>query len=475
MTIAGLTGTTTNGSSIALQSALSGFNKIADWDQTAGTLTLNITQDLQQNLVFNFTVQNGPAAQLKRNVQLKAFAIYTPITVVHSDVLMIQELYFNTKDVAQSSFYPCAKNVFTVTLLTNVPLLATCKSFPSTSYNRYPRITISGLRGTREGLNQGPSSFVSTSPSSSPFHSVNASFTPATGVMVFQPIKDVSASTEHVFSFIIRNQATSQGEQVLSVSADIMSNAAADMVVPSSTSSKPMYIIEPKIIVGTLVQQSSDNPCSVNTISVNIVTNSPIYSFCNPILVLRGLRSQGLLGQPILTDGSRITYNVSSWASARGELNVSFLNAETASSSNLVFTMVNPSLYQTAPGIELFLSYGGTPAWTNDITNNDGRFLGTSAGQSAVLTSADYPLKIRTASIAHKIWQSSPFPCDSNKVGCCWVWLWGGCGSQLLHATTLSKALCLTRAEMVCLDHRSDLKHATALTRPGTLIFCRSL
>jgi hypothetical protein len=182
-----------------------------------------------------------------------------------------------------------------------------------------------------------------------------------------------------------------------------------------------MYIMEPKIIVGTVVQQSSDNPCSVNTISVNIVTNSPIYRFCNPILVLRGLRSQGLLGQPILTDGSRITYNVSSWASASGELNVSFINAETASSTNLNFTMVNPSLYQTAPGIELFLSYGGTPAWTNDVTNTDGRFLGTSAGQSAVLTSADYPLKIKTASIAHKIWQSSPFPCDSNEVGCCVV------------------------------------------------------
>jgi len=92
------------------------------------------------------------------------------------------------------------------------------------------------------------------------------------------------------------------------------------------------------------------------------------------------------------------------------------------------FKLTNPSRHQDAPGVGLVLSYLHSDlsnnsmvvfnrvAWDNYATNNGSQSVIASSGVGLDLTSTIYPMKIGTAVVTSSIRQSSPFPCDANKI-----------------------------------------------------------
>lgn len=101
----------------------------------------------------------------------------------------------------------------------------------------------------------------------------------------------------------------------------------------------------------TTVQQSSSNPCADNTITISVTTNVPIYTACQPKMVVSGLQST-------CTDalskkaGSSAALSIQSWSNQVLELG---FGQDVAISSNsasfqIIFDLQNPSKSQAAPG-----------------------------------------------------------------------------------------------------------------------------
>ena len=446
LTVTGLTGTTTQGNAATWSSSSSSswplysvnisstnaaayFASKAAWNRATGQLVIILAQDLTGSSSYDlsFQVQNGPKAQSAPALQLSSasISIYSVTAVLKPDsaaasaaALSIEPLTFTVKHISQSSWYPCGLNVITVSLKTSVGLLNTCRvSETNIPYNRYPRVTIAGLTGTRKGTS--PSAF--TSSLGSPFSAVNSTFNVTTGTLVFVPVGDVQSTTDYSFSFTVRNQATQHTVQAPSLSVDIVNHSPQGMNRPASIFTQPMYVGDPTVMTGTRVHQSNDNPCSMNTITVSIKMNVPVFKFCQPSLTFTGLLSYAETG-PIL-DGSTLTvHSIASWSQASGKLVTRFTNDITVPEQffTVVFNVRNPSLHQNAPGMTIKVTYqdsGGEnlPTWSPLATT----YLDGAAGGGSVAflaTNTAYPGFVKDAVVTSSIGQSSPFPCDSNSI-----------------------------------------------------------
>jgi hypothetical protein len=85
---------------------------------------------------------------------------------------------------------------------------------------------------------------------------------------------------------------------------------------------------------------------------------------------------------------------------------------------NFDFKLVNPSLYQDAPGVNLIFRYASliNSVWKNEATNNGASYVKHGSSASVDRTSASYPMKIKRALVDSSIKQSSPYPCDQNTI-----------------------------------------------------------
>ena len=434
ITIIGFTGTTTLGAaatwtdkrwpsySLNLTDGTNGmFETQAAWNMTSGELVVQLQTDLTglTSYNFSFTVQNGPVSQPAVSLELTTVSIFEPAAVALATgkgaddaPLFIRSLNFTTKRIAQSDAHPCAPNAITVTLQTSVNLLATCLSESNDAFARYPRITISGLTGTRVG----PSAFVSSSPA---FDEVNPFFDATAGTLVFTPLADVLSTEEYTFNFTVRNQPTAQSAPSIRVSADIMPAGPSAMDSPSDALYQAMSVIQPAILVeGTFVNQSTDQPCAVNTITIAIATNVPIYTFCNPSLTFTGLTSNTVT-KPVLSSATQSGFTIRTWTASSGNLTIAFKSGQDTTMT-LAFDLTNPSMRQNAPGMSLTLTYddptsANLATWSNAATINGTRFLASDVGAFDA-THASYPMRVRTAELNSSISQSSPYACDENKI-----------------------------------------------------------
>ena len=431
LTLSGFTGTATEGTtatwaesswpqfSIPLyNSSGDAFNDTAPWRRNTGTLIVELRKDLlkeDQPFEFTFTVQNGNFGQNARNVSVTSQSIYDPI-LLSGTVLEIDDLNFDVANIGQDTAYPCAENTITVTLATSVALLNTCVyvndgTGSHSAADRYPAITISGLTGTRTGT-----SISNWSSSSTPFNNLTPTLTG--GSLTFVPSGQVDKDDEHVFSFKVRNQAVQQGIRVMSVQADIFLNTAVSMSLPTNDLLKPMYIVDPQI-TGASASQTTDNPCSQNTITIVIVPDVPIYTFCNPELTLTGLTStDGTIGQPVLSTTTENEHSIASnggWSANDGRLITTFdSDRTTIANFTITFDISNPSHHQDAPGMKVEVAYKDSSdenlsPWTNLATSDGTNYLAASS-----TTNPEYPMKIKKAVVSTEIGQTSPFPCDSN-------------------------------------------------------------
>jgi len=250
--------------------------------------------------------------------------------------------------------YPCSINSITVELQTSVDLLDTCGDVEGIGNGVFPRLTISGLVGTKTSA---PSNLAST-------HFAFNNF--SGGVLTFTPMAMIHHNVSYVFTFNVTNQETGQPAQSLSITADTLTHDFEPMTSNALDILSPMYIISPRVLGDadqTSVQQSSDNPCAVNTIRINITTNVPIFAACSPALTISGLASSSTPDLSISSDLSALqgspsvtgSLAIRSWTRSTGVLVLAVINtidrgnAETQFS--FVFELLNPSMHQDARGI----------------------------------------------------------------------------------------------------------------------------
>jgi hypothetical protein len=138
------------------------FFGFTSWNRNDWVLVLQLTKDLASATehCVSFVLQNQREAQLTKPITVDPSGNLLPfsreLTAVNShgiSPLAISNLEFNTgpSTITQSDHNPCAPNVITICLRPTVKLLNTCRDHynSGTPYARYPRITISGLQGTK--------------------------------------------------------------------------------------------------------------------------------------------------------------------------------------------------------------------------------------------------------------------------------------------------------------------------------------
>ena len=101
----------------------------------------------------------------------------------------------------------------------------------------------------------------------------------------------------------------------------------------------------------TTVHQSSSNPCADNTITISVTTNVPIYTTCQPKIVVSGLQST-CTNAISKKAGSSAALNIQDWTNHVLELgfdqNVQLVGG--SASFQIIFDLKNPSKSQDAPG-----------------------------------------------------------------------------------------------------------------------------
>jgi hypothetical protein len=246
-------------------------------------------------------------------------------------------------------------------------------------------------------------------------------------------------SASYEFTFELRNQEQGQTTApVLSFQAAYVSNSAVTVGQLGASQEarwRPMYIVAPIIGSNTNVHQSSDFPCAINTISITISINVPLYQLCAPRITFTGLtasssdKSTDITSLAILYAGSpRPSPNLILWSRQDGKLvlapnstdsndplggligPLSDLNSDGADHFVVKFNLVNPSKYQDAPGMDVSIQYtnaADTYVWQREAP---GTLLG------AVDSVSSYPMKIANAAVRSRIFQSSPFACDQNTI-----------------------------------------------------------
>jgi len=125
----------------------------------------------------------------------------------------------------------------------------------------------------------------------------------------------------------VTNQEDGRTAAILTLQAAYVTNPAISVTPDATDQNKPMVITFPTVLTNTRVFQSSENPCAVNTITVDLVINVPLFVHCAPAITFSGLTSSSSATATnivLLSDGIAI----SSWSRETGEspLRVAYLH-----------------------------------------------------------------------------------------------------------------------------------------------------
>eukprot|EP00961_Rhodomonas_salina_P295938 3935902-Rhodomonas_salina.2 len=232
--------------------------------------------------------------------------------------LLIREPVISMATIHQSSAYPCDTNTLTIMLDTDVPLLADLQQ----------NITISGLMGMKNGQGvsmAGPDSGSIALVSDGGVVASSGMWDLEAGTLVVSVVSNSPAGMPFGFSFDLINPSSSQdcAEVYVSISGmcfqQVMLETAessmygtdlpyqgactgfntSTLPVDASPDSFagyrsrldngrcPLMVVEPTLHT-TYVSQSSQYPCTENTITVVIASNVPL-DLCSPSLNLTGL------------------------------------------------------------------------------------------------------------------------------------------------------------------------------------------
>jgi hypothetical protein len=189
---------------------------------------------------------------------------------------------------------------------------------------------------------------------------------------------------------------------------------------------KPMFIRKPLVLNSSVLSQSSPYPCDVNSISVRIFSNVPLYKNCTPQFTIIGLRNTqtGSQSNNVSMVLQRITpentlINASTWEQSSGTLQFdvtsdlvsdeySNVNNNGTTSFSFNFAVRNWQKSNDGPSITIKGSFRnplvlGLELWDNLVIRGENK--------------SEFPLYLLQPSInALNLTQSSPYPCDNNTI-----------------------------------------------------------
>jgi len=117
----------------------------------------------------------------------------------------------------------------------------------------------------------------------------------------------------------VTNQESGNEAANLTLQAAYVTNSAIDVTPNATDENQPMFILNPQTMQDTRVFQSSSSPCAVNTITVSIVTNVPLFVDCAPAITFSGLNSSSSETVDNITLlGESSTFEKIAWSRADG-------------------------------------------------------------------------------------------------------------------------------------------------------------
>ena len=344
ITVSGLRNSSTPDTSSATSGllALSGSHSrslsIDSWNRLSGVLILSVNTTIpltasSTTFWFNFKLLNPSSFQSAPGIDLvvKYTAVWSN-EATGNGASYVQGIAAQTDPsypmsiantlisswIAQSSPYPCDNNTLTVTLRATTHIYPLCS----------PLLTLSGLTGTSANITTLKVSFISSGLS---IADKEASWNRQTGtlnVSLFgsEPNEaSIPASTDLIFAFVLRNPAVSQQSPTTSLQVSFRdkpptgnalytssfhartTHSSSAMTVPNgdvanlqisskdqcegrpaSGDANPLSIREISF-TSLIIAQSSFSPCELNSITLTLRTDGPLFQSCLPRLTLTGL------------------------------------------------------------------------------------------------------------------------------------------------------------------------------------------
>ena len=120
----------------------------------------------------------------------------------------------------------------------------------------------------------------------------------------------------------VTNQEDGRTAAILTLQAAYVTNPAILELYANAEDTpknQPMFLYSPKVMSNTRVFQSSENPCAVNIITVDLVINVPLFVDCAPAITFSGLTSSSSATAANITLlGNSNTIAIDSWSRETG-------------------------------------------------------------------------------------------------------------------------------------------------------------
>ena len=210
--------------------------------------------------------------------------------------LKVRTMTFTTRDIGQSSPYPCAVNTISITLETNVPLLLNSRY---TGLDCSPQVTIQGLHGSQTPSSSSLGLILTGSGKFEP----TASWTHGAGELIFTVSQSTVAAVWYNVSVELTNRAAPSSLSDLpsaAVTVETSVNGVVQGMVRDGAAlshvfetqpgnAQPLHILAAGFTIKN-IGQTTPYPGCLNTITVTIGTNVPLFTRCPTYFEISGLR-----------------------------------------------------------------------------------------------------------------------------------------------------------------------------------------
>jgi len=208
---------------------------------------------------------------------------------IHSAVndaaaLFLHKPRFSVKNIGQDSPFPCELNTITVTLESTVPLCAE---------ECFSQITITNLKGATAQSGSvdlqsesGDHLIFTSYPKGPKGKGLWEQVDSQTGKLTLFLTCCMPCGVPHLFSFSVRNPDCFQSAPVVYIEATNADTQTAIALTPMDSpgedlafggTRRTLEILQPDFLTASIKQDSND-PCDVNTLTVKVQSNVPLYS-----------------------------------------------------------------------------------------------------------------------------------------------------------------------------------------------------
>eukprot|EP00961_Rhodomonas_salina_P093788 1261716-Rhodomonas_salina.1 len=430
VTIVGLEDSDTEDTTLPLNVHYGPIDQEAVWEKTAGSLTFEVVADWDENaeMSFDFVLRNRAAgrASTENSIYISASgdivfdeqSMPLPAGQAASDYpIYVEEASLTTTEIEQSDEYPCDLNTISVSLVSNVALLAECS----------PKVIITNLRTEYQTLSTNALQITDSEGGV-----VTGTWDQAAGTVEVSLVDMLSAQDREgfKFEFVVRNPKTGYAAQTATISGDISSvNSGGTHPIASALAMsegptcsgdecKVGYVTVVNIQDHMVMQQIGDgvtgfkptDPCSPVTITVSFTTTVPLVAFCETKLTISGL---------VASYAGDSAYSPATIAPV--ESTGTFVY-ESGSYSGGSFVMVVAS--DSTQGQEYDITFdvtqradasSGVTQMTASLSGLE--LSGTDPLPLELATGENTPLSVAALEFStYIISQSSPFPCDNNTI-----------------------------------------------------------